>query len=107
MGSMRKSRLSQYKQDRLTEHFVSGSTARTTASLCGVNLKIATFHFFACAKFSPLNWKLKVKLMRATLVAGGKESAGVVLRVKSLYLAYQKGVERFTQRLPWRLQERL
>ena len=45
VGSMRKSRLSPYKQDRLTEHFVSGSTARTTASLCGVNRKTATFYF--------------------------------------------------------------
>ena len=34
---MRKSRLSQYKQDRLIEHFVAGSTARTAASLIGVN----------------------------------------------------------------------
>jgi len=42
---MRKSRLSQYKQDRLTEHFVSGSTARTAASLCGVNRKTAAFFF--------------------------------------------------------------
>ena len=45
MGSMRKSRLSHYKQDRLTEHFVSGSTARTAASLCGVNRKTAAFYF--------------------------------------------------------------
>ncbi len=45
MGSMRKSRLSHYKQDRLTEHSVSGSTARTAASLCSVNRKIATFYF--------------------------------------------------------------
>ena len=45
MGSMRKSRLSPYKQDRLSEHFVSGSTARTTASLCGVNRKTAAFYF--------------------------------------------------------------
>ena len=45
MGSMRKSRLSHYKQDRLTEHFVSGLTARTTASLCGVNRKTAAFYF--------------------------------------------------------------
>lgn len=45
MDSMRKSRLSYYKQDRLTEHFVSGSTARTTASLCGVNRKTAAFFF--------------------------------------------------------------
>ena len=45
MGRMRKSRLSHYKQDRLTEHFVSGSTARTAASLCGVNRKTAAFFF--------------------------------------------------------------
>ncbi|VAW00129.1 hypothetical protein MNBD_ALPHA07-992, partial [hydrothermal vent metagenome] len=37
MGSMRKRRLSHYKQDRLTEHFASGSTARTAAILCGVD----------------------------------------------------------------------
>ncbi|MEH6405561.1 MAG: IS1595 family transposase [Sneathiella sp.] len=42
---MRKSRLSHYKQDRLTEHFVSGSTARVTASLCSVNRKTAAFFF--------------------------------------------------------------
>ena len=34
MGSMRKSRLSKYKQGRLVEHFVAGTTARTAASLC-------------------------------------------------------------------------
>ena len=45
MGSMGKSRLSHYKQDRFAEHFVSGSTARTAASLCGVNRKTATFFF--------------------------------------------------------------
>ena len=45
MGSMRKSRLSPYKQDRLMEHFVLGSTARITASLCGVNRKTAAFYF--------------------------------------------------------------
>lgn len=41
MGTMRKSRLSRYKQDRLIEHFVAG----TTASLCGVNRKVAAFYF--------------------------------------------------------------
>lgn len=45
MGSMRRSRLSHYKQDRLSEHFVSGSTARTAASLCGVNRKTSAFFF--------------------------------------------------------------
>ena len=32
-------------QDRLTEHFVSGSTARITDSLCGANRKTADFYF--------------------------------------------------------------
>ena len=45
MGSMRKCRLSHYKQDRLSEHFVSGSTARTAASLCVVNRKTAALFF--------------------------------------------------------------
>ena len=45
MGPMRKSRLSRYKQDRLIEHFVAGTTARTASSLCGVNRKTAAFYF--------------------------------------------------------------
>ena len=45
MGAMRKSRLSRYKQDRLIEHFVTGTTARTALSLCGVNRKTAAFYF--------------------------------------------------------------
>ena len=45
MGSMRKSRLSRFKQDRLIEHFVAGTTARTASSLCGVNRKTAAFYF--------------------------------------------------------------
>jgi len=42
---MRKSRLSQFKQDRLIEHFVSCSTARCAASLVGVNHKSAAYYF--------------------------------------------------------------
>ena len=42
---MRKSRLSWYKQERLIEHFVSGSTARCAASLVGVNVKSAAYYF--------------------------------------------------------------
>jgi transposase len=45
MVLMRKSRLSHYKQDRLIEHFVAGTTARTAASLCSVNRKTAAFFF--------------------------------------------------------------
>jgi len=42
---MRKSRLSQYKQKRLIEHFVAGTTARCAARLCGVNRKSAAYYF--------------------------------------------------------------
>ena len=45
MGSMRKSRISLYKQGRLIEHFVSGSTARTAAALVGVNKTTAAYYF--------------------------------------------------------------
>lgn len=42
---MRKSRLSWYKQERLIEHFVSGSTARCASSLVGVNFKTSAYYF--------------------------------------------------------------
>ena len=42
---MRKSRLSVCKQDRLIEHFVSGLTARTAASLVGVNKSTAAYFY--------------------------------------------------------------
>jgi hypothetical protein len=42
---MRKSRLSVYKQDRLIEHFVSGSTARTATILVGVNKSSAAYFY--------------------------------------------------------------
>ena len=42
---MRKSRLSQSKQECLIEHFISGSTARTAASLVGVNRNTAAYYF--------------------------------------------------------------
>ena len=37
--------MSPYKQGRLVEHFVAGTTARTAASLCGVNRKTAALYF--------------------------------------------------------------
>ena len=42
---MRKSRLSQTKQQRLIELFVSGSTARTAAALVGVHRNTAAYYF--------------------------------------------------------------
>ena len=42
---MRKSRLSQHKQNKLIELFVAGVTARTAAELVNVNKNTATFYF--------------------------------------------------------------
>ena len=42
---MRKSRLSWYKQNKLIEHFVSGTTARCAADLVGVNRKSAAYYY--------------------------------------------------------------
>ncbi len=42
---IRKSRLNWHKQERLIEHFVAGSTARTAASLLGVHRNTAAFYF--------------------------------------------------------------
>lgn len=42
---MRKSRLSRYKQDRLLEHFVAGTTSRVAAGLCGVHRNSSAFYF--------------------------------------------------------------
>lgn len=42
---MRKSRLSHYKQIRLVEHFVAGTTARCAGKLINVNKNTAIFYF--------------------------------------------------------------
>lgn len=42
---MRKSKLSRVKQNKLIEHFVAGTTARTVADLVGVNRKTAIYYF--------------------------------------------------------------
>jgi transposase len=42
---MRKSRLSNYKQQRLIELFVAGSTSRVAASLVDVNKMTASYYF--------------------------------------------------------------
>ena len=42
---MRRSRLSQYKQNKLIELFVAGVTAGTAAQLVGVNKNTAVYYF--------------------------------------------------------------
>ena len=115
MGSMRKSRLRHYKQDRLTEHFISGSTARTMASLCGVNRKTAAFYFLQLREVIAYEQKDgsealfggEIEVDESYLVAGGKENAGAVLQTKSLYLVYSKEVKRFIPSLYRMLQRPL
>ena len=63
MGPMRKSRLSKYKQDRLIEHFVSGSTALTAASLCSVNRKTAAFFFLRLGEIIVLELEAESEAM--------------------------------------------
>ncbi|MDO9893978.1 IS1595 family transposase, partial [Glaesserella parasuis] len=43
---MRKSRLSQHKQNKLIELFVVGVTARTAAELVNVNKTTAAYYFY-------------------------------------------------------------
>ena len=43
---MRRSRLSQYKQNKLIELFVAGITARTATQLVGVNKNTAAYYFY-------------------------------------------------------------
>ena len=63
MGPMRKSRLSHYKQDRLIEHFVSGSTALTAASLCCVNRKTSAFFFLRLREIIALELEAESEAM--------------------------------------------
>ena len=42
---MRKSRLSEYKQNRLIELFIAGSTSRTASKLVSVNKTTASYYF--------------------------------------------------------------
>ncbi len=42
---MKRSKLSKDKQLKLIEHFVAGTTARTTSALIGINRKIAILYY--------------------------------------------------------------
>ena len=112
MGSMRKSRLSPYKQDRLTEHFVSGSTARIMASLCGVNRKTMAFHFLRLCEIIAYELEAESEAMFGGEIEvdesyfGGrrKEKRGRGAAGKIPVFGLLKGVERFTPRLSQMLQ---
>ncbi len=63
MGSMRKSRLSHYKQDRLTEHFIAGTTARTAARFCGLHRNTAAYYFLRLREIIAYELEAEIKAM--------------------------------------------
>lgn len=115
---MRKSRISQAKQDRLIEHFIAGTTARTAASLVGVHRNSAAFYFHRLREVIAYELEAESEAMfggeieipsrqialqslagrrtRATSAASAKVNADVARREKSRCLAYLSAVERFT-----------
>ena len=97
MGSMRKSRLSLHKQDRLIEHFVAGTTARCATSLIGANFKTSAYYkSTGCGKLSLITLSKRLrrflvarpKLMKATVAASARVSVVEGLPEKFVYLAF-------------------
>jgi transposase len=97
------------------EHFVSGSTARTTASLCGVHRKTAAFYFLRLREIIAYKLEAESEAMFGGEIEvdesyfggrrNGKRGRGAVGKIRVFGLL--KGVERFTPRLSQILQEPL
>ena len=97
------------------EHFVSGSTARTTASLCGVHRKTAAFYFLRLREIIAYKLEAESEAMFGGEIEvdesyfggrrNGKRGRGAVGKIRVFGLL--KGVERFTLRLSQMLQEPL
>lgn len=89
---MRKSRLSWYKQTRLIELFVTGSTARTAASLVGVNKTTASYYFHRLRLLIYENSQElgllegEIEVDEISLAADAKANVVAVLVTKFLYL---------------------
>ena len=96
MGIVGKSCLSHYKQERLIEHFVSGSASLTAARLCGVNRKTSSYFFLRLRKIIALELEVESEAMFGGEIEvdesyfGGRRKAGVVAALvgKYRYSAY-------------------
>ena len=85
MGSLRKSRLSPYKQDRFSEHCFGIDSANNGQPLRCEPQDSSLLFSPAARNYRLENWKLKaklcsaekLKLMKATVVADGKENVAV------------------------------
>ena len=103
---MLKSRLIRYKQGRLVEHFVAGTTARTAASLCGVSRKTAALYFLRLREIIAYELEAESAAMFGGEIEvdesyfGGRRKGkrGRGAAGKSLYLAYLSGAGRSTPR---------
>ena len=91
---MRKSRLSESKQQRLIELFISGSTARTAAALIGVNKNTAAYYFHRLRQLvyqaveDETLFSGEIEVDESTSVADAKVSVAEVLLGKSQYSAF-------------------
>ena len=56
----KKSKVSLFKQERLIEHFISGSTARCASELIGVNRNTATLYFRRLREIIAYQLELKI-----------------------------------------------
>ena len=90
---MRKSRLSQHKQNKIIELFVAGITAQAAAELVNVNKTTVAYCFHRLRLLIYQNariWrclKVKLKQMKAILAVPTKVNE-VELWVKPLYLGF-------------------
>jgi transposase len=101
---MRKSRISQSKQDRLVEHFVAGTTARTAARVVGVLRNSAALYFHRLREVVAYELEAESEAMFGGEIEvdesyfGGRQKGkrGCGATGKTLYLVYLSVVEKFT-----------
>ena len=98
MGLMHKSRLSHFKQDRMIEHFVLGSTALTAARLCGGNRKTATYFFLRLREIIALELEAESEAMFGGKRKGmqGRGAAGKI----SVFGLLKPGGKVYTKIIP-------
>jgi len=105
--SMRKSRLSQSKQERLIEHFVAGTTARCAADLVGVNFKTAAYFYhrlreiicLATEEETPFTGEIEVDESYFGGVRKGKRGRGAAGKVP-VFGILKRGGRVYTQVIP-------
>ncbi len=98
---MRKSRLSQHKQNKLIELFVAGVTARTARELVNVNKNTAAYYFHRLRLLiyqTSLHLEMfegEMKLMKAISAVFAKVSVVVAQQAKSRYSDFSREMVKF------------